>query len=311
MKKIMIRILYISIFLVQPSLVWSDESKGDENSAMKLKSFMTEEKVNDFFRRVPVPYIETLKNQKKKRSKLFKNMYKNEQIKNIAEEFKVTQDPVFLAKMYNFKQELMIQSIIGYRLNSKIVDLEALAKQEYESSKSDYFTRKKIKLAVIYIRKSKWGEEKAKQRIADAKGYIDGEKDNPNAFYEAAKKYSDDPLASKGGVNKRWFIAPIDMDKATKIQKVAFKIKEIGDITEIVEDKQGYHLLRLLNITPSTLIPFEQEKLKIIENVKVRLQKQETDEFFSELKELKLNTTSDDFLLKIIEKYLEEHKAVK
>ncbi|MFT4268985.1 MAG: SurA N-terminal domain-containing protein [Xenophilus sp.] len=95
---------------------------------------------------------------------------------------------------------------------------------------------------------------------------------NPAGFAELAKKNSQDPgSAEKGGqldfVTRGAMVKPFE--------DALFAMKK-GDVSGIVETEFGYHIIRLDDIKPAVVPPFEQVKARIEDEVRTQ---QATQEF--------------------------------
>ncbi len=95
-------------------------------------------------------------------------------------------------------------------------------------------------------------------------------------FSELAKKYSEGPSAKNGG----------DLDYFTRdsmvseFSEVAFKLKKIGDISDLVRTKYGFHIIKLTGIRDFK----SADKRRLQNQVKAQKQKEIYENFFSALK---------------------------
>ena len=95
-------------------------------------------------------------------------------------------------------------------------------------------------------------------------------------FTELAKKYSEGPSAKNGG----------DLDFFTRdsmvpeFSEVAFKLKKVGDVSDLVRTKYGYHIIKLTGVRD-----FKSADKRRLENqIRVQKQKEIYEGFFSKLK---------------------------
>ena len=106
---------------------------------------------------------------------------------------------------------------------------------------------------------------KAEQLLAEVRK-------NPAGFADLAKKNSQDPgSAEKGG--QLDFVARGAMVKP--FEDAMFALKK-GDVSDVVESEFGYHIIRLDDIKPAEVPPFEQVKARIEDEVRAQ---QATQEF--------------------------------
>lgn len=83
-------------------------------------------------------------------------------------------------------------------------------------------------------------------------------------FAMLAKKYSQDQFSAKKGGVLDWFQKGT-MPKA--FDKAAFGLAKVGDISNVVKTKYGYHIIKLLGIQDSKLPPFAQFKAEIVKKI--------------------------------------------
>src|SRR3990167_2079898 len=95
-------------------------------------------------------------------------------------------------------------------------------------------------------------------------------------FTELAKKYSEGPSAKNGG----------DLDFFTRdsmvpeFSEVAFKLKKVGDVSDLVRTKYGFHIIKLTGIRDFK----SADKRRLQNQVKSQKQKEIYEGFFSNLK---------------------------
>ncbi len=85
-------------------------------------------------------------------------------------------------------------------------------------------------------------------------------------FAALAKELSDDPSAKTNGGRLSWF-AHGAMDPA--FEKAAFGLRDPGALSDPVLSSFGYHVIRLEGRKPSRLPPFEDVKMKIVDEMRV------------------------------------------
>ena len=98
-----------------------------------------------------------------------------------------------------------------------------------------------------------------------------------------AEKDSEDTFSAKEGGKLDWYEHGV-MDPA--FDKAMFALKK-GQVSDVVESEFGYHLIKLLDVQPSTTIEFAKAKQDIINDLK----KKQADEEYYEQKEQLANTS--------------------
>jgi peptidyl-prolyl cis-trans isomerase C len=134
---------------------------------------------------------------------------------------------------------------------------EAEIKAYYEKNKKAFANGKdrvEVRHILIQVAKDATPEEKdeARKKIEQARQLILEGK----PFDEAAKEYSDDANAPRGG--NMGYIEPAYMPP--EFDKVAFSL-EPGKLSDIVETEFGYHVLEVLDVrAKGTVPPYDQLK---------------------------------------------------
>ncbi len=100
--------------------------------------------------------------------------------------------------------------------------------------------------------------EKAK---AQAQALLDGLRKAPDTFADVAKKSSGDEVSAASGGDLGFFRSDRGTDPA--IAKATFALAKPGDISDLVESDFGYHIVRLTEIKPTGVPPFEQARAKL------------------------------------------------
>ncbi len=137
---------------------------------------------------------------------------------------------------------------------------EADVKSYYEQNKDRLGTKEERRASHILITAPATApaadREKAKARAEQLLAEV---KKSPNTFADVARKNSQDTgSAEKGG----------DLDFVTRgamvkpFEDALFALKK-NDISDVVETQFGYHIIKLIDIKPSSVQPFEQARAGI------------------------------------------------
>jgi parvulin-like peptidyl-prolyl isomerase len=170
----------------------------------------------------------------------------------------------------NLLRERLVEKLGG---NVAITDEEL--KEHYEKNKQRYVEPEKIKASHILFKvekntlkpeelkkmtpeQRKESEKKAtaaakKSAEAKAKKVLKKAKKKGADFAELAKQYSEGPTATKGGdlgyFSKRRMVKPFS--------EAAFKMK-VGDVSDLVETRFGFHIIKVFDKKPEVQKPFEE-----------------------------------------------------
>lgn len=156
------------------------------------------------------------------------------------------------------RKDIVINNLLQKEVASKITVSEADAKKFYDDNKDKFKTEESIKASHILIgvdaKATADDKKKAKEKAeAIRKRLLAGED-----FAAVAKKESTCPSASQGG----------DLGSFTKgqmvpeFEKTAFALKP-GEISDVVETKFGYHIIKVQEKKPAGTVSFDETKKNI------------------------------------------------
>ena len=106
-------------------------------------------------------------------------------------------------------------------------------------------SRGDVKVAHIMIvndKKNK-SDSLAKNKIFEIYNLLN----NGNNFNDLAKKYSDDKKSGSNGGELEWFGVTNKINMYESFADASFKISKIGDISEPIKTKAGWHIIKLLD----------------------------------------------------------------
>jgi len=151
---------------------------------------------------------------------------------------------------------------------------EAL-KAYYEDHKAEYSTPARYRISHILFKfnKNKSEDKVALERALKAKRAL-----QKKSFDELAAEISDDKLTAQKGGDLGYFSEGV-MDKAFE---EAVKSLKPGDVSKPVKSAFGYHLIKLTEMTPAKIKPFDEVKDEVL----ARYRKERAENRFYELGEL-------------------------
>lgn len=155
----------------------------------------------------------------------------------------------------NFKKRVYLDEYLKIKGISEPEIPEEDIKSFYDSSPKAYSREETIKVSHILIKTEEnagpEGKEKTWKKAEKIRKEILGGKD----FAEMAKNHSECNSASGGGslrYIKRGYMPE-------EFEKVAFTLK-IGAVSEVVETKFGYHIIKVFEKTPEGIAPYQEVK---------------------------------------------------
>jgi len=148
----------------------------------------------------------------------------------------------------------------------------------YDEHQNDFGTPEERRASHILISVNATAPQ-AEQDIAKAKAeqLLQQARQNPDKFAELARKNSQDPgSAEKGGdlgfFGRGMMVKPFDA--------AAFSLK-VGEISGLVKSDFGYHIIKLVAVKPSRVLPFEEAR----EGIMNKLRQQKAADMFAEMAE--------------------------
>ncbi|MBN1124373.1 MAG: peptidylprolyl isomerase [Sedimentisphaerales bacterium] len=155
---------------------------------------------------------------------------------------------------------------------------EAAAKKFYDENQQAFQEGEQVRASHILIKTENLdeaGKAQARGRIEEILAKVKAGED----FATLAKENSDCPSSARGG----------DLDFFTKERMVpefsdaAFQMK-VGDVSDIVETKFGYHIIKVTDRKEAKIRSFEEEKNQIMEYLQKQQRQRFWDEYRNELK---------------------------
>lgn len=143
-------------------------------------------------------------------------------------------------------------------------------RQRYEAASQRYLTPEARRASHILIEGN--GDSEARAREIHQQ-IVDGD-----SFEDLAREHSDDPGSSDQGGELGW-IEPDDMIEG--FEDALYALEEAGDVSEPVETRFGWHIIRLDEIRPPEGMSFEEARGEILEDYVAR----EREELYMELSE--------------------------
>src|SRR4029453_8269052 len=133
--------------------------------------------------------------------------------------------------------------------------------ERYLANPTKYQVPERVSATHILFEVPKHSSEEAMKLAADTRARIVAGADM-NAL---AKEISDDPSAKRNGGHLELFTAG-QMDPA--FARAAFGLKKVGDVSEPVQSKFGWHVIRLDAREPAGTRPFDEVKNDLIQEAR-------------------------------------------
>jgi peptidyl-prolyl cis-trans isomerase C len=179
---------------------------------------------------------------------------------------------------------LKIEQDAGAQFDAHASDYLPKAREMYLLDKNKYRRPDEISASHILFSTTKHSDSEAYQLAKDARVKLAAGAD----FATLARQMSDDPSAEANGGALGWFPAT-KMDPA--FSKAAFGLKNVGDLSEPVQSKFGYHVIRLDGKRAGEERPFEPVSKQIMAELRAR--------YVSETRDARLEAIRNDPGMKV------------
>ena len=178
------------------------------------------------------------------------------------------------------KEDLMIDKIIENNVMSKIVVSDKDVEDFYNSRKNEMKESEQVKARhILILEHTSDSTEKKEENKKKVETVLAEVKAGKTDFSELAKKYSECPSAPNGG--DLGFFARGQMVSA--FESAAFALKP-GEISDVIQTQFGYHIIKAEDRKEERVLPFEEVKELIRENIKREKGNGEIAKMINELK---------------------------
>lgn len=171
-----------------------------------------------------------------------------------AMELGLEKDPKVQYEIQRAKQRALINARLALLSAEDLTDSQKsiLAKEYWHAHQDEFKTKSKRGLSHILIGLRGRSEEEA---AAGADKVYKQLLEAPDKFEAMAEELSDDP----GSKIRKGSLGLVESDRLVpEFSKVAFALKAVGDISEPVKTRFGYHVIRLDEIVDAKLSSFEE-----------------------------------------------------
>ncbi len=181
------------------------------------------------------------------------------------------------------RKGMAYQKLVEAQWAGKINITEEDAKKYYDENPTKFEVKEQVRASHILIKTDTTDSEADPNQVkAEAKAKIQGllEQIKGGAdFAELAKANSDCPSAARGGDLN--FFARGQM--VAPFEKAAFAMK-VGEVSDIVETRFGYHIIKVTDHKDASTTSFEQAKNSLIRQLTQNKQKEFANKYIESLK---------------------------
>ncbi len=252
-------ILIISPFLSIPNTLSADSVLAKiDDKVITLSEF--ERIINSY----PESKKRSIRENPSLKAPILNRMVQTTVISDIAREEGFDKNPVIKKRLEFLINDLLSTEYLKYKTTGDITVTDEDVRQYYLAHKEIFIRPEKVKARHILIAISDKTDNRQKEEAASkAKDIISRLRENEN-FENLAKQFSDDC----GTRNKGGDLGFLARGKTVKsFEEAAFSLNP-GEISDIVQTKFGFHIIKVEGKAPEELIPIEKVKDKIIEKIK-------------------------------------------
>jgi peptidyl-prolyl cis-trans isomerase C len=158
------------------------------------------------------------------------------------------------------ERRLVLETLIENDIAAGITVSDEEALQYYEKNPAQFVQPKQIRARHILIIVKDQNDEQQKKEAFEKITMVQQKLKDGEDFAALAKEFSEGPSNEQGG--DLGFFQPGQMVKP--FEDAAFAL-EVGEVSDVVETRFGYHLIEVTDIRPEVSVPFEYAKGSIVQ----------------------------------------------
>lgn len=174
---------------------------------------------------------------------------------------------------------LAIRALIEQQIASKIVITDAETKAYYDGNPQMFKQPAQVKASHILIKVDTGADEAKKAEARKKIEAVQQKIKDGGDFAELAKEYSEGPSNARGG--DLGFFSRGQMVKP--FEDAAFAMK-VNEVSEIVETRFGYHLIKVYEIKPDQTLAYADVKDKLSQRMKQEKIEKDATQYIGQLK---------------------------
>ena len=180
----------------------------------------------------------------------------------------------------NVRDQILVSKIIRFEMGSRVAISKRKIEKYYHDNQKEFWEPGKVRVKHILILFEKGASEITRKKKNKKIKKVLAELKEGKDFAEAAKEYSEDVSASIGG--DVGFVERGQM--VPEFEKAVYRLKE-GEISDVVETKYGYHIIKANKIQKGRTLPFKEVKNKIRNTLSIKKKKSAYKDWMNELRE--------------------------
>ncbi|MDN5923443.1 MAG: peptidylprolyl isomerase [Xanthomonadales bacterium] len=221
--------------------------------------------VDAFSRTVPADHLAELFNSPKRIESIVRNLLAQKQLLNEAHKLKLQDKPQVAADMQQAADAVLIKARIAV-LRDKVVaevpDLSELAHERYLANPADYAVPKQVDVKHILIGTKDRSDAEAKALAVKIYKQLEAD---PSQYDADVEKYSDDQSKSR---NQGLITNATSNKLVPEFREAADKLTKVGEIAPPVKSQFGYHIIKLVKLTPGHTSSYAEVKDAIVKELR-------------------------------------------
>lgn len=200
-----------------------------------------------------------------------------------AREAGIDKDPAVQARLRQVQESLLMELYLQhFDKQVKFPNLEQRARELYKGNPSGFMKAEQVYLQHILVSLNGRTKEMALERAKQVRAEVVAA--GPDQFATLAKRLSEDPEAKKNSGDLGWN-SPTAFEAPFAQALARMKVKD--EISEPVETRHGFHIIKFVERQPAAVAPFEEVRQRLMAAERERIIKEQRDLLLAELRDSK------------------------
>jgi parvulin-like peptidyl-prolyl isomerase len=277
MKSLKIYCIIIGLFLTLPAFSQQDiiaTYDGGTITVDNIREYMIEFK--DYRKSMVYGYP----NKAKRDPVVARKMAYDRLLAKMAEKTGYDKSSTVQAKLNDVKKDLLKQFYIQRTIVDKIQVTDAEVQNRYQEKLKTTFTLpEQWTFRYLFIDSRKWDTDSANPGTYSRATHIFSLVEKSTSFSELAKQYSDSEKAKENG----GLVGPMEIGNLNPAIVSTLHTLSPGQVSGLFKIPIGYQILQLVNYTPSSIMPFENVKRDIKDNMQSEKTEQAVNAFMNKI----------------------------
>jgi len=281
MKKLLCVVAALMVFII---MILPAGLRAEDSSPVLAEIGGVKITQDDYDRQVqayPEDIQKALRKREDLRKRLLKRIVQIKVLSDIAREKKIDQIPEVRERIKMTIDDLLTKEVLQREVMDKVKVTEEDMREYYRANKDAFGIPEKVKARHILIKVAKDASEDEKKAARKKAEEVLQKIKKGEDFASLAEKYSDDPGSARKGGDLGYF----PRGRMVKpFEDAAFSLKP-GEVSDIVETKFGYHIIKVEEKKPATRMRFEDVKDQIEKELKKKVQSEKIKEYVERMME--------------------------